>query len=806
MSLRTFCLRIFQHCPLLASFSVENHTRAFEEFLQYKTRVPVRGAILLNHDMDATVLVKGWKKGANWSFPRGKINKDEDDLDCAVREVWEETGLDLRAAGLVPTEAKPKYIEIAMREQQMRLYVFRDVPMDTNFEPQTRKEISKIEWYKLSELPAFRKKGQGQSQSDVGSNANKFYMVAPFLVPLKKWVVSQKKQAAKKTPVPGNANLYPHYSLDEVPTEDDTWAHQQAAAAAAAAAPGFIQPNQVPGIDTLEGATNELQRLLKVQPVAQAQPSTQEDKATALLSMLKVKDTVPQPAAQSQDHQQPQPNPGMYPHTPLEMGLNDLTQPPNPHHHTNNRHHVQPLDLPPPPAFPLPHGHQGFDGASHTTPLVHTQPLPPQVQRSVLNKSTFPDNFAAVPPPPPPHNNQHYLQPQQPHQQPAAGYGAAQAGISPSGGKKAPLNGQSMALLGAFKRDSPSTAQQPGEPPASMQNYAFAPQPQQFSQYPQQSPAGGPAPVPIPVPSFNKQGQPPRASELAGSMSLHKSPVGSFPGSLPAAHSPADSHRSALLGMFKPGPSPQIVHASPHQAQAPMQPVQPHPQPQPYGNAAAAGSAHEQSLLDAFRGGRQNSAAPITAGQAPQVTNAGPGAGGLANLFASQHQAQGQHAPTETGAPQRRVSGMAAPMGPRQPSGSSTVPSGPVRILQRGQDASAGQFPPNRISSQSPYSSYSNGNAYTQQPPLSSAGGSQPSPVGSQRRPDGPQQDRKGQLLSLFGNKQDAAPVPGPYEAGRGSGSGLSSRTGAGRQTPMSPADQTFLLDYLQSVTKGAPQ
>ncbi|KAL2202088.1 DCP2-domain-containing protein, partial [Sarocladium strictum] len=196
MTLRTFCLRMFQHCPLLASFSVENHTQAFEEFLQYKTRIPVRGAILLNSAMDSTVLVKGWKKGANWSFPRGKINKDEDDLDCAVREVYEETGLDLQAAGLVPKDTKPKYIEISMREQQLRLYVFRDVPMDTPFAPRTRKEISKIEWYKLSELPAFRKKGAADDANNANTtntNANKFYMVAPFLVPLKKWVLAQKR-------------------------------------------------------------------------------------------------------------------------------------------------------------------------------------------------------------------------------------------------------------------------------------------------------------------------------------------------------------------------------------------------------------------------------------------------------------------------------------------------------------------------------------------------------------------------------------------------------------------------------------
>lgn len=32
-------------------------------------------------------MVKGYQKGASWSFPRGKINKDEPEADCAVREV-----------------------------------------------------------------------------------------------------------------------------------------------------------------------------------------------------------------------------------------------------------------------------------------------------------------------------------------------------------------------------------------------------------------------------------------------------------------------------------------------------------------------------------------------------------------------------------------------------------------------------------------------------------------------------------------------------------------------------------------------
>lgn len=192
LSLKAFAMRMFQHCPLMSQWSHYHHMTAFSEFLAYKTRVPVRGAIMLNESMDEVVLVKGWKKGANWSFPRGKINKDEKDIDCAIREVYEETGFDIREAGLVKDEEDVKYIEITMREQHMRLYVFRGVPIDTQFAPRTRKEISKIEWYKLSELPTLKK----SKQQDV-ANANKFYMVAPFLNPLKKWIAQQRKLDAK---------------------------------------------------------------------------------------------------------------------------------------------------------------------------------------------------------------------------------------------------------------------------------------------------------------------------------------------------------------------------------------------------------------------------------------------------------------------------------------------------------------------------------------------------------------------------------------------------------------------------------
>ncbi|KAH8801671.1 Dcp2, box A domain-containing protein [Xylogone sp. PMI_703] len=398
MSLRSFCLRIFAHCPLLSAFSQGDHMRAFEDFLLYKTRVPVRGVILLNEAMDSAVLVKGWKKGANWSFPRGKINKDEDDLACAIREAYEETGYDLEAAGLVPKNRDVKYIEINMREQQMRLYVFRNVPMDTHFEPKTRKEISKIQWWRLSELPAFRKKGH--QQPEAAMNANKFYMVAPFLVPLKKWVVEQKKKDAKLAA--SGQHLLSGFSQDEALTEEDQKPEPKS----------YLPPTHAAReIDTLEGATAALSRLLKIQPPTQGiqaealtavQSPASKNSGEALLALLQGN-----PATKIQEPTK------ITPQTPSNHTILQPPAPETPRH--LHQHHPALSSLPPTfqaqpsidsYSYPTLQNHPGQ--SSHTVAiqqrtesvpnqpsftntyayqsqhLLHPQPLPPQVQRTLF--------------------------------------------------------------------------------------------------------------------------------------------------------------------------------------------------------------------------------------------------------------------------------------------------------------------------------------------------------------------------------------------------------------------------------------
>lgn len=114
--------------------------------------------------------MKGWKASSGWGFPKGKINEEEEEYDCAIREVClyvedlllcsayhyqtlEETGFDV-----TPLLDRRDFIKNTLKEQQLTLYIVPDVPEDTVFETKTRKEISvslTVE-YGLADTDTFR--------------------------------------------------------------------------------------------------------------------------------------------------------------------------------------------------------------------------------------------------------------------------------------------------------------------------------------------------------------------------------------------------------------------------------------------------------------------------------------------------------------------------------------------------------------------------------------------------------------------------------------------------------------------------
>lgn len=73
--------------------------------------------------------------------------------------------------------------------QYTRLYLIRDVPIETVFVPRTRKEIKCCEWFSIEHLPTH--KTDPVSRNHLGINANSFFMIMPFVKRLKKWINEQ---------------------------------------------------------------------------------------------------------------------------------------------------------------------------------------------------------------------------------------------------------------------------------------------------------------------------------------------------------------------------------------------------------------------------------------------------------------------------------------------------------------------------------------------------------------------------------------------------------------------------------------
>ncbi|KAH7083676.1 hypothetical protein FB567DRAFT_529686 [Paraphoma chrysanthemicola] len=491
MHLRKFSQLMFQHCPLFSAYSEELHQQAYEQFLAYKTRVPVRGAIMLDQDMTQAVLVKGWKKGAKWSFPRGKINKEETDLDCAVREVWEETGYDLREADLVLPDEEMKKITVTMREQSMMLYVFRGVPTNTYFEPRTRKEISKIDWYRLTDLPTLRRKNQVQVQG-TGQDTIKessFYMVAPFLGPLRSWIKQQHKLDRQKAR--SSAHLAPPVGIPITDDEDF-----QAETTADELPPNFeARPDDTFAdlVARLGRAHGAVDALPEVSAQAQVDPAAELKR---LLSVGSGMQSPPVEAPGASVGQQPQSNPLLalfqqgnnnsaspqmsLPRTPFDQVMPPPAQPHSPH----GQHHPRPPQLNnmgPPPPFPFPpHPGMSFPGPQPNFDNgMHSQ-MPPQF----MPPPQHPDNMGFMGhhqmpsgqgPPPFPHGPTG--QPQSFHPPQSQSFGAHGSGpaIPPASKLPAPrLNAHTLGLLNSFRigdqkpsgpessptvRDSPQTVQ-----------------------------------------------------------------------------------------------------------------------------------------------------------------------------------------------------------------------------------------------------------------------------------------------------------------------------------------------------------
>ncbi|GBG29035.1 mRNA decapping complex subunit 2 [Hondaea fermentalgiana] len=180
--LRVFAQEMFNRCDTLKPLR-SHFGQLYDQFREYRARIPVYGAVLLNQDMTRVLLVKGFK-GNSWGYPKGKVNQHEEDVTCAVREVYEEIGYNCE--GMI----HPKdYVEFPTKKGQgkyMKLFIVRGVDESFNFGPRVRKEIAGIQFFNVSELPF--------TKEQANKSGNKFWGLHHFTSQLVKWIQKQRAQ------------------------------------------------------------------------------------------------------------------------------------------------------------------------------------------------------------------------------------------------------------------------------------------------------------------------------------------------------------------------------------------------------------------------------------------------------------------------------------------------------------------------------------------------------------------------------------------------------------------------------------
>ncbi|KAJ2384755.1 mRNA-decapping enzyme subunit 2, partial [Coemansia sp. RSA 2603] len=218
MTLKTFAARMFKACPLLSQWA-HNSEAAYQTFLDYKFKVPVCGAIILNPTLNKVLLVKGWSSRSSWGFPRGKINKDEPKWQCAQREVIEETGFDI-----LPYLVEKQRIELTQADQKVSLYIITGIHEDTEFIPTVRKEISQIQWHHIDDLPCGGARQSdrsnagttNESRSGTNEKEHRYYLIKPFVKRIKAWVAKHPEKVGKMATVVNKPGQPPSASKKSV--------------------------------------------------------------------------------------------------------------------------------------------------------------------------------------------------------------------------------------------------------------------------------------------------------------------------------------------------------------------------------------------------------------------------------------------------------------------------------------------------------------------------------------------------------------------------------------------------------------
>eukprot|EP00002_Diphylleia_rotans_P029811 TRINITY_DN6085_c0_g2_i3.p1 TRINITY_DN6085_c0_g2~~TRINITY_DN6085_c0_g2_i3.p1 ORF type:complete len:229 (+),score=48.85 TRINITY_DN6085_c0_g2_i3:30-716(+) len=147
LEFKEFSEKILSRVPIFKDI-LTSLSESINHFDNYKSRIPVFGAIILNSSLDKILMVQNYLHRWMWGFPKGKIDQGESEVECACREVYEETNLEIKS--YVNEE---QFISFSDRKKKKtKLFIVTDVPDSIVTMPRTQKEVLEVRWFPIETL------------------------------------------------------------------------------------------------------------------------------------------------------------------------------------------------------------------------------------------------------------------------------------------------------------------------------------------------------------------------------------------------------------------------------------------------------------------------------------------------------------------------------------------------------------------------------------------------------------------------------------------------------------------------------
>ena len=183
-SFTQFVTGMMLHVPFLRRLGWEVGT-ILQVWQSFKWSVPTFGAVLFDSRLEQVVLVRSLR--GSWGFPKGKLQEEETGVECAAREVLEETGISI--GRLINPEC---FITAELFGRPVCLYIVTGFGRSETMQPRGLGEIAEVRWFPLCCLPSTV--SDPWTGSRLGMSAQKLWLVLPFVRKLRLWVEVRKEK------------------------------------------------------------------------------------------------------------------------------------------------------------------------------------------------------------------------------------------------------------------------------------------------------------------------------------------------------------------------------------------------------------------------------------------------------------------------------------------------------------------------------------------------------------------------------------------------------------------------------------